>query len=406
MDKRLENTRIARISTVPFFVVTQLVSQLEAISHDGALVTVITSKDELSENIEQLNYCDFSPLYIPREINILDDLGALYKLWKVFRKRQFDIVHSTTPKAGLLCAIASRLAGVPIRLHTYTGQVWVNMKMPKKAIIKFCDKLIAFLNTKCYADSVSQKDFLIKNKVASSKKITVLGSGSLAGVDITRFNQNNFSLDQKAEIRDTLNLSDEVVTLLFVGRVTRDKGLYELLEVVSQLLADGYNVSLLVVGPFEPDFEEVIRPYADQLCGNKVAFTGFSVKPEYYMAVADILCIPSYREGFGTVVIEAAAMGVPAVGTNIYGLTDAIIDGETGILVDKKNVLQLKAALQKLVSNKQLREELGANAKRRAINEFASTKCGELLVLEYESLLKKRIKGYNKRSRVRFPQPQ
>lgn len=390
MVKRLENTRIARISTVPFFIVTQLVAQLEAISVHGALVTIITSNDELSETIEELNYCDFSPLYIPREINFWGDLVALFKLWKVFRKKQFDIVHSTTPKAGLLCAIASLLAGTPIRLHTFTGQVWVNMRMPKKAIIKFCDKIIAFLNTKCYADSFSQKDFLIKTKVVSHKKLAVLGSGSLAGVDITRFTQNKFSIAQKEEIRRDLNLSGEVVTLLFVGRVTRDKGLYELLEVVSQLLSDGHNVSLIVVGPFEQQFEQEIRPYAEQLCGSKVVFTGFHEQPEYFMAVADILCIPSYREGFGTVVIEAAAMGIPAVGTNIYGLTDAVVDGETGILVDKKNVSQLKAALQRLVNDKELREELGANAKRRAINEFDSIKCGELLVSEYERLLQKK----------------
>jgi len=390
MTKRLENIRIARVSTIPFFVVTQLITQLETISCAGASVTVITSDDELGKAIAQLDYCEFEPIYIPRQISIFADMVALYKLWRLFRNRNFDIVHSTTPKAGLLCAIASRLARTPIRLHTFTGQAWLTLKMPKKAIIKFCDHLIGLLNTQCYADSFSQREFLIKNKIVSKKKITVLGSGSLAGVDIARFTQDNFSIEKKNQIRCSLKLSRETVVILFVGRVTKDKGLYELLEAVHHLLSDGYDISLLIVGPFEQQFEQEIRPYAQQLCGNKVMFTGFCTNPEYMMSVADILCIPSYREGFGTVVIEAAAMGIPVVGTNIYGLSDAIVDGETGLLIEKQNVFQLIEALQKLIKNKQLRKQLGEKAKKRAINEFDSNKFGEFLILEYERLLKQR----------------
>jgi glycosyltransferase involved in cell wall biosynthesis len=387
MVKRLQNTRVARVSTVPFFVLTQLVTQLEAINHAGASVTVITSDDELGHNLGALNYCKFNPIYIAREISFFADLVALFKLWRFFREQRFDIVHSTTPKAGLLCAIAGWLAGVPIRLHTFTGQAWITMKGPKKGIVKFCDKLITLFNTRCYADSFSQRDFLVNNKVARQEKLAVIGSGSLAGVDINRFSQDGFSIEEKKEIRCSLNLSDETMVLLFVGRVTKDKGLYELLEVMRDLLAEGHDVSLLIVGPFEQQFEQEIRPYAQQLCGNKVQFTGFSSEPEYFMAVADILCIPSYREGFGTVVIEAAAMGIPVVGTNIYGLTDAVVNGKTGLLVEKKNVVELRDALHKLVNDKHLRKKLGANAKQRAINEFDSKKCGELLVMEYERLL-------------------
>jgi glycosyltransferase involved in cell wall biosynthesis len=390
MTKRLQNIRIARISTVPFFVLTQLTTQLEALSAAGASVTVITSDDPLGKDIACLDYCKFEPIYIAREINIFADAVALYKLWRLFRKRRFDIIHSTTPKAGLLCAIAAWLARAPIRLHTFTGQVWVTLKMPKKALIKFCDRLIGLLNTQCYADSFSQRDFLIKNKIISKKKSTVLGSGSLAGVDISRFNSANFTLEEKKRIKSTLKLGDKTVVILFVGRVTKEKGLYELLEVVHRLLSEGYPISLLIVGPFESQFEQEIRPYAQQLCSDRVIFTGFCANPEYFMAIADILCIPSYREGFGTVVIEAAAMGIPVVGTNIYGLSDAIVNGETGLLVEKKNVLQLMEALQTLVKNEQLRKKLGDQAKERAINEFDSKKSGEFLILEYERLLKQR----------------
>jgi glycosyltransferase involved in cell wall biosynthesis len=389
MTQRLRNVRIARISTVPFFILTQLTAQIETINSAGASVTVITSNDELGNNIAQLPYCKFQPIYIPRQISFFADVVALYKLWKLFRNQSFDIVHSTTPKAGLLCAIAARLTSIPVRLHTFTGQTWLTMKIPKKILIKFCDRLIGLLNTRCYADSLSQKDFLVKSKIVSKKKISVLGSGSIAGVDTSRFTQDNFSIETKNDIRCKLKVSNETVVILFVGRVTKDKGVYELLEAAHRLLSDGFDISLLIVGPFEQQVEEVLRPYAEQLCGNKVIFTGFSVNPEYFMSVADILCIPSYREGFGTVVIEAAAMGIPVVGTNIYGLSDAIVDGETGLLVEKKNVLQLKDALQKLIKDKDLRKQLGENAKKRAFFEFDSKKFGEFVILEYERLLKR-----------------
>ena len=182
-------------------------------------------------------------------------------------------------------------------------------------VVKFCDKLIAILNTRCYVDSFSQRDFLIRKKVASHEKLVVLGNGSLAGVNLARFTQDNFSIKSKCKIRNMFNISEQTVVILFVGRVTEDKGLYELLTAISYLLADGHDVSLLIVGPFEQQYEYEIRRFAQENCENKAFFTGFSTSPEAFMAVADIFCIPSYREGFSTVVIEAAAMGVPTVGT-------------------------------------------------------------------------------------------
>lgn len=387
-DHQLRGIRVARVSTIPFSTVTQLCPQLEAIKQAGGQLTVITSDDELGDELRQLDYCTFKPIYIAREISIFSDIVTLFKLWQLFRSQRFDIVHSITPKAGLLCAIASRLARTPIRLHTYTGQPWITMQGIKRNIVKFCDKLTAILNTQCYTDSFSQRDFLIKSKIISLDKIKVLGSGSLAGVDLSRFNQERFLLADKKEPRSQLGLREETLVFLFVGRVTEDKGIYELLEATGQLLASGCDMALLIIGPFEQAFEQEIKRFAAKHCGNNVKFMGFSKEPERFMAISDVLCIPSYREGFGTVVIEAAALGVPAIGTKIYGLTDAVIDGETGMLVEARDVSQLTEAMKNLATNKSLRRQLGENAKKRALSEFDSKKHGELLVKDYEALLK------------------
>lgn len=388
-DKPLQGLKVARVSTIAFSTLTQLCPQLEAIHAAGGDVTVISTPDPLSQHLKQLPYCRYEPLYIAREINFFTDLVSLYRLWKLLRRKQFDVVHSITPKAGLLCAVAARLAGVPVRLHTYTGQPWVTIHGIKKRIVRLCDKIIVTLNTQCYADSFTQRQFLIDQKIITPQKIKVLGHGSLAGIDLQRFQSSHFSLEDKLALREELGVHVTTKIILFVGRITEDKGIDELFNAFSHLLQEVKNIALVVVGPFEKKLELSCRAQAARLGGGYILFTGYHNQPERYMAIADILCIPSYREGFGTVVIEAAAMGVPAVGTRIYGLTDAIVDQETGYLVEPKNVLQLTQALQRLLVDKKLRQQFSETAQHRAISKFDSKMCGNLLVEDYVHILKK-----------------
>lgn len=384
--KKLKAVRVARIFTVPFSRYTLLRTQIEALQEAGAEVTVVSSPEDPNEAIDLEVSCNLYPVSIPREISLFSDLVTLYRLFKVFSQEKFDIVHSSTPKAGLLCAIAAKLARVPIRLHTYTGQTWVSLKGIKKKIVQSCDKLIGFLNTFSYVDSRSQLDFLIHHKVVNSDRIKVLGEGSFTGVDLARFNQANFSSIEKEKLREELQIEKEQLIILFVGRIKEDKGVMELMGAFKQVLSKIQNVALVMVGPFEEN-EDEIKSYARINCGKKIIFVGFNSKPENYMAIADVLCLPSYREGFGSVVIEAAAMGVPTVGTAIYGLQDAVCNEITGILVEPKNVSALSNALLKLIENKELRLKMGEEAKKRAIEKFDSRIIDQLLITEYQNLL-------------------
>ncbi len=389
MNNVLQDIRIARVSTIPFFVFTQLRTQLEALNEAGADVSIISS-DESSEDLQKIKGCKFQPLSITREIQLFADFVTLIKLWKLFRKEQFHIVHSTTPKAGLLCSIAAKLAGVPVCIHTYTGQPWVTMTGIKKLIVKYSDKLISWLNPYSYTDSFSQRDFLIKNKIVSLKKLKVIGSGSLAGVNIERFDAQKFSEFNRKELKNTLKINDSCRVLLFVGRVTKEKGIFELIDSIHNLLQMGHDVVLLVVGPFEKNNEETIRAYSNRLCSDKIIFIGYDTMPERFMAISDLLCLPSYREGFGTVVIEAAAMGLPTVGTEIYGLTDSIVNNSTGMLVEPGNTKHLTETLDNLLNDNKKIKKLGLQAKNRAIAEFDSKKCHKLLIDEYIGLLEYR----------------
>ncbi|MDR6917754.1 glycosyltransferase involved in cell wall biosynthesis [Pseudomonas sp. 3296] len=376
--------KIARVSTVPFFVVTQLRAQIEALSASGMAVTVIASRDEMSDELTESKSFTYIPVNIEREINPIKDFLSLITLISTFRKNKFDIVHSTTPKAGLLCAIAGVFSGTKIRLHTFTGQPWATMSGVKRTILKTCDKIIGLLNTHCYADSESQKKFLVSCGIIKAEKISVIGAGSLAGIDLNRFDPSRYSSEKLSVLRADLGIPESAKVLLFVGRITPDKGIKELVSAFGEIVSKDNNIFLVLVGPFESVGEDIVRQVKDVNIRKNIKKVGYSDEPEKYMALADLLCLPSYREGFGTVVIEAAAMGTPTIGTDIYGLTDAIVDGETGVLVPVRDAVALEKAILSTLSNAPLMSAMGAAARDRARNDFGANNCSDLLINEYK----------------------
>ena len=380
---QIDKLKVARISTVLFFVLTQLKAQINALSSSGMSVTVITSDDEMSEKLASETIFTFLPINIERAISPVRDFFSLVALSLAFNKLKFDIVHSTTPKAGLLSAIAGFIAGTPVRLHTFTGQTWVTTTGIKRSILMFCDRVIARLNTHCYADSASQRDFLISSGIIKAEKISVIGAGSLAGIDLERFNPRRYSASELQALRHDLNIPSTAKILLFVGRITPDKGICELISAFSDIVKTNDEVFLVLVGPFESDGESVVNQVGPGVL-SKIKTVGFSSEPEKYMALADVLCLPSYREGFGTVVIEAAAMGTPAIGTDIYGLSDAIVNGETGVLVPVRDTASLKASILAVLDDPERLSAMGVAARDRAIRDFGSKAYSELLIEEYK----------------------
>lgn len=384
--KPLHNIRLARVSTVSFFIDTQLHDQIKMTIASGADVSVIASELSLNRPIHD---CKYFSIEIPRQIHLVKDLIALIKLYRLFSEQQFDIVHSVTPKAGFLCALAGIFAGIPLRIHTFTGQPWVTLNGAKRIVSMLADKCIGILNTACYADSISQKEFLVSRKIVKSSKISVLGRGSVAGVDVSKFNPRKYDELERSIIKKSLQIPVNAIVLLFVGRIVRDKGVIELVKAFKDTFTHDSNVYLLFVGPQELSLSD-LGIDKDTSSKNRIKFTGYTDTPERFMSVSNVLCIPSYREGFGTVVIEAAAMGIPAIGSNIYGLSDSIIHGETGLLVMPKHSIELAGALHKLVYDTELRFQFGQKAQKRALEYFPSTAVNQKIIREYECLLHKK----------------
>ena len=305
---------------------------------------------------------------LKRKISLVADLMALFDLFRLFRKHQFDIVHSMTPKAGLLVMVASLFARVPVRVHTFTGQVWCTKKGFSRFFLKQLDKVTALFATHLLVDSPTQHDFLLAEGVINNKKASVLGIGSVSGVDLNKFKPN---LAVRNKLRSELNFFEDDVVVLFLGRLTADKGMLDLVLAFAKTHANRPFVRLLIVGPDEENLLADLQRVATN-CIDSIHHVGFTDTPQHYMAASDLLCLPSYREGFGGVVIEAAAVGIPAVGSRIYGLMDAISENKSGLLFEAKDVSALSNCLMQLVDNKQLRLRLGQNAKQRAESYFSS----------------------------------
>lgn len=377
--------KIARIATVPFFLYNHLREQVSASTAAGHEVVLISSGGKETEWLRAIPGVRFREIDIPRKISLLRDLHALWQMFLFFRRERFDIVHSTTPKAGMLCAVAGLFARVPIRLHTFTGQPWVEMRGMVRFAAKAGDWLTAHLNTLCYADSFSQRDFIVAEGVCNEKAIRVLGAGSLAGVDISRFNPEKWKDEKQAILRE-LGIPEGCRIVTFIGRMARDKGLAELRAAFREVCQSEPNCMLLLIGPGEAEDGTLTNSAAGENEAANVRYIGYMDQPERYLAVTDLFCLPSYREGFGNVVIEAAAMGVPSIGTDIVGLRDAIVDGETGLLVPPKSVSALADAIIKLLADSNLRRAMGEKALRRAVAHFDARKVNAAVLDEYQRL--------------------
>ena len=379
--------KIARIATIPFFLQNHLREQICATVAAGHEVTLVSSSGPEVSLLSTIPGVRFHVIEIPRKISPLRDLLALWQLFKLFRREHYDIVHSTTPKAGMLAAMAAYLARIPVRLHTFTGQVWMEKRGILRYLAKAGDRVTASLNTQCYADSFSQREFIIAEQVASPRQIRVLGAGSLAGVDLQRFNPDAW-VTRKHSILAELGINPGTRVITFIGRLTRDKGIDELVMAFESLRNGGMECVLLLVGPQDTDWDTLSAAVRHTIKNDSsIRCVGYSSEPERYLAITDIFCLPSYREGFGNVVIEAAAMGVATVGTDIYGLSDAVVNGETGMLVPPRDAAALAITLSALLADEKRRAQMGSAAKRRAEELFSANEVNGKVIEEYRHLL-------------------
>jgi glycosyltransferase involved in cell wall biosynthesis len=388
-EANLPKLKVVRVVSASYVVPWHLANTLKRMPADFEVCVVGQGVSSHRDSYPDVRWMDIN---LSRKIQLVSDLAALFALCRFFISYKPDIVHSIMPKAGLLTAVAGFICRVPIRIHTFTGQVWATKTGPIRSIYYWLDRLINSLNTICLTDSASQSAFLHAHKVShAGGALPVLSRGSLSGVDVARFNLPALA-EQAGHLRMQLGLNETKFVFAFIARKTRDKGAIDVLKAFSAVSKIHPSAKLLFVGPDESNGEIENSLKFDPELFNNVLNVGQVDNHELYLAISDVLCLPSYREGFGTIVIDAAALGVPTIGSNIPGLVDSIEDGKTGLLFPAGDIDALACIMAEFVENPTKYKKMRLSAKARVDEFFTAELLYDALKALYLELANNRLR--------------
>ncbi len=320
---------------------------------------------------------------IERGISLWKDLKTVWQAYRYFKRMKFDAVHSVTPKAGLVTALAGWLAGIPHRTHIFTGQVWATRTGLMRTLLKSLDKVISSLNNHILVDGKSQRAFLVKEGVLKEGQAEVFGHGSISGVNSARFVPNE---DARKSIRDEVGVKEGALCYIFLGRLNHDKGIGELYEAFNKLASEENDVFLLLVGADEEGYLDKLPEYKNIQVGMNFHYYGLTRQPERVLNAGDVFVLPTYREGFGSSVLEAACIGLPCICSDAYGVLDAYIDGETGLQCKVGDVETLYQCMKKMHDNPEMRVKMGKRSRERALLDFNVKPISEAWVEFYRNL--------------------
>ena len=377
--------KICYVSTTLRTLFAFVVKTAEYLNSTGEFeISFISSPDkELEKNIP--DYIHFYPVKMHRGI-AFDGLLVISKIKKILKKEQFDLVQYSTPNASLYTSIAAKLAKIPVRLYCQWGIVYVGFAGFKRYIFKFIEKTICRFSTWIEPDSKGNLDFSHQEGLYPENMGSVIWNGSACGISLDKFDISKKEM-YRTEIRTKFNISKNDFVFGFVGRVTRDKGINELIEAYKHIYENNKNTFLMIVGRSEMTKDVNVELYQWAVDCPNVIFTGRVPNPEAYLSGMDCYILPSYREGFGMTVIEAEAMGVPVIVTNIPGPIDGMIKNKTGLIVEKKESEGLKEAMNYMISNPNVVSEFGKAAHEYAVTNFEQKQLFDRILEDRRSLL-------------------
>ncbi|AFL82353.1 glycosyltransferase [Aequorivita sublithincola DSM 14238] len=390
-----DKPKLIRITTIPLSLEKLLEGQLGYMQSNFEVTAISAEKEKLEILGKTEGYATYHT-EMTRQITPLADLKSVYILYKYLKKEKPAIVHSHTPKAGIVGMMAALMAGVPHRLHTVAGLPLMEATGMKRKLLDFVEKLTYRFATKVYPNSKGLYDFIVAEKLAKSSKLKIIGQGSSNGIDTQYFDPTLFESTRNT-LRQNLNIPEDSFVFVFVGRLVGDKGINELVEAFErrgtndELRGEEYgdsNIKLLLVGPLETELDPLKAETLLAIENNAdILAVGYQNDVRPYFAAADALVFPSYREGFPNVVMQAGAMGLPSIVTDINGCNEIIIPNLNGIIIPSKNTKALAEAMQLLMNDKSLYQQLKDNARIQITSRFERREVWEALLKEYKSLL-------------------
>ena len=356
--------KIIRATTVPTSLETFCKDMLRELNQRYEIVAVSSPLPEL-EVVATREGVRTIAVKMERRISLKRDVVSLWQMYKVMRRERPWMVHSMTPKAGLMCMVAAWLARVPRRVHTFTGLVWPTATGLNRMILKTTDRILCACATHIIPEGNGVKNDLINGKI-TRKPMKVLANGNVRGIELDHYRRTVEVEEEAAKIR-----KEGVLTFVFIGRLVRDKGIHELVEAFVRLNKENPHTRLVLVGrteaeldPLNEETQHIINTHdAIEAVGSQN-----DVRP--WLAASDVLAFPSYREGFPNVVIEAGAMGLPSIVTNINGCNEIIIPGENGVIIPPRDADALYEAMKDLCEDDEKRGYLTKNARESVASRF------------------------------------
>lgn len=380
--------KVIRITTISGSLKVLLKGQFKFMKANGLKIIGVASGYEDLEEVKVSEGIDVVEINMSRKITPFNDIRSLLLMYKFLKKEQPQIVHTHTPKAGIVGMLAAKLAGVPIRLHTVAGLPLMEASGGKRKLLDFVEKVTYACATKVYPNSKGLHDFILEEGYTSQDKLNVIGNGSSNGIDTSFFAKENIPAEHQDQLKKELQIHANDFVFVFVGRLVGDKGINELVEAFSKFKTQ--NSKLLLVGPLESDLDPLLPETLKEIETNQnIISVGFQKDVRPYFVISNALVFPSYREGFPNVVMQAGAMELPCIVSNINGCNEIVVEGENGTIIPVKDAEAITVAMQKLMEDKDYYLSLKNNARPMIQARYEQSVVWNALLDEYNMLIKK-----------------
>ncbi|TXD48964.1 glycosyltransferase family 4 protein [Polaribacter sp. IC073] len=358
-------------------------------SEQGFEVVGVSSRGERLQQVAVEEQIRVQGIDMSRKITPLQDLKSLWKMYLFLKKEKPEIVHSHTPKAGTIGMMAAKLAGVPHRLHTIAGLPLMEATGKKRYVLNAVEKLTYACATKIYPNSKGLYDFILEQKFTSKNKLKLIANGSSNGIDTNHFSRKQISEEERTNLKNKLEIKETAFVFIFVGRLVSDKGINELVSAFIQLKnKTDKSVKLLLVGSEEGELDPLEKTTVKIMQEDfDIIAVGYQNDVRPYLAISDCLVFPSYREGFPNVVMQAGAMGLPSIVSDINGCNEIIEENKNGFIIPVKDINAIEDAMIIMIKDKSQFEKMKNNSREMIVNRYEQILVWHALLSEYNLLL-------------------
>ncbi len=380
--------KLIRITTVPMALRYLLPGQMQFMQQHGFDVLMISADGPELNDVIKNEGCRHVIVPMTRKITPWQDLKCLFQLISVFKKEKPDIVHTHTPKAGLLGMLAAKLCGVKVRIHTVAGMPLMVEKGFKLKLLTFIEKLTYWAANHVWPNSGSLYNYITEHRLTTPKKLQIISKGSTNGINLARFNKEALTSEGITAIKKQIQFSENCVYLLCIGRLVADKGIVELMHVFGNLQQKFSQLRLVLVGDFEDELDPLPQDVHRQIESDPaVIHITWTQQVEYFMQVCNYFIFPSHREGFPNVLLQAGAMQLPIVCSRIAGNVDIVTNNETGLIFERGDEVQMLTQLEYAIKEPGLMTKMAATLYKNVYNDYQRENIWQNILATYNSLL-------------------